>query len=169
MWALAARVSAQYQEISSKLYEAARESLEKFELQGARLNSVTIEQAQAWLLISFYEFLKMNYERGWVSIGRASRLTQILGLHVIDTSDRMMASEQRPFLGNTVEVEEQRRTFWTTYCLDRLISLRKNWPAAFNELAVHTFLTRWIRSKTNNNVITDRHSATNFRNAFSGG
>lgn len=153
MWALAARVSAQYQEISSKLYEAARDALEKFELRGTGFNSVTIDQAQAWLLISFYEFLKMNYERGWVSIGRASRLTQILGLHVIDTSDKMMVSEQRYFTESIVEVEEQRRTFWVTYCLDRLISLRKSWPTAFNELAVRTYLTLFIRPKTNYYVI----------------
>lgn len=77
----------------------------------------------------------MRYQSAWMSIGRACRLIQILGLHKIDCPDNTAKLSAISDI-NSIKVEEERRTFWMVYCLDRLFGIRHNWPMAFNELAV---------------------------------
>jgi hypothetical protein len=137
MQALAATLSAQYQDLGRTIYLQARKELENIELQGTGLDSVDVEQAQAWTLIAFYETIRAYYRRAWMSIGRASRLVQLMGLHSIDNEGEFIEGNGRP-LRNDIETEEQRRTFWMAYCLDRLVGIRNNWPLAFNELVVCT-------------------------------
>lgn len=135
MWALAALLSVQYQHIGDMLYQNARKRLENLELQVSSLEPTNVEQAQAWLLIAIYEFTRMHYSRGWMSIGRTCRLIQLMGLHKIDCVERM-SKDAESIPRSSVETEERRRTFWMAYCLDRFIGIRNDWPIAFNELAV---------------------------------
>jgi hypothetical protein len=120
------------------LYQRAREELHHLELEGSRVDSVDVKEAQAWALIAIYEFLRMHYRRGWMSLGRTCRLVQLLGLHKIDSEERLTHGAETT--RNNTSDEERRRTFWMSFCLDRLVSMRNNWPLAFNELVICTRL-----------------------------
>lgn len=135
MWAVAARRSPQYQEIGNNIYRQARQTLEDLELESVGFQSVNVEQVQSWVLVALYEAMCMRYQSAWMSIGRACRLIQILGLHKIDCPDNTAKLSAISDI-NSIKVEEERRTFWMVYCLDRLFGIRHNWPMAFNELAV---------------------------------
>ncbi|KAJ5999869.1 hypothetical protein N7481_000278 [Penicillium waksmanii] len=133
MWTLAAMMSAQYQQIDNMLYQQARKSLESLELQLPDIKAIDVEQAQAWLLIAIYELTRMHYSQGWISVGRACRLVQLMSLHKIDAVEKMTSDATLPPFTD-VETEERRRTFWMAYCLDRIIGIRNDWPIAFSEL-----------------------------------
>ncbi|KAL8692798.1 MAG: hypothetical protein Q9218_002239 [Villophora microphyllina] len=79
---------------------------------------VHIEQAQAWILVTFYELLRTNSGRASLSAGRVFRLVQLLRLHEIDYPTDG-TGQFDPFVGaDWVATEEKRRTFWVAYCLD---------------------------------------------------
>ena len=138
MWAAAARRSPQYHVIGNNIYRQARQALENLELESTEFQSVDVEQVQSWVLVALYEAMCMKYKSAWMSIGRACRLTQIMGLHKIDCPENV-AKATEAGKTNGVRIEEERRTFWMVYCLDRLFGIRHNWPMALNELAVSEF------------------------------
>jgi hypothetical protein len=142
-WTLAASISPQYQHMHVLLYQRAREELHHLELEGSRVDSVDVKEAQAWTLIAIYKFLRMHYRRGWMSLGRTCRLVQLLGLHKIDSEERLTHGAETT--RNNTSDEERRRTFWMSFCLDRLVSMRNNWPLAFNELVVCNERSRFLR------------------------
>ncbi|OJJ60482.1 hypothetical protein ASPSYDRAFT_87069 [Aspergillus sydowii CBS 593.65] len=137
MWTVAASLSSQYTRTAKGLYLQTRRALEELELNTFGLDPVDIEQVQAWALVSLYEFLQMFYRRGWLSLGRACRLVHPLGLYKIDCDHNILteAMEHTP-----TETEERRRTFWMIYCIDRLVSIRNNWPLNFSEFVICTRL-----------------------------
>jgi hypothetical protein len=143
MWTLAASMSPQYQHMHDVLYQRAREKLEQLELEGSSVDTVDVNEAQAWTLVAIYEILRMHYRRGWMSLGRTCRLVQLLGLHKIDSEERLTKGVETTC--NNISTEEQRRTFWMAFCLDRLVSMRNNWPLAFNELVVCNETSRFLR------------------------
>ncbi|KAF7179620.1 hypothetical protein CNMCM7691_008668 [Aspergillus felis] len=117
MWTLAASISPQYQHMHDVLYQRSREELQRLELEGSTVDSVDVKEAQAWTLIAIYEFLR---------------------LHKIDSEERLTNSAATA--RNDTSTEERRRTFWMAFVLDRLVSMRNNWPLAFNELVICTRL-----------------------------
>jgi hypothetical protein len=137
MWAVAASLSSQFQHLRDSVYRKSRQILETIELNDTKMESIDIEQAQAWILISIYEFTRMYYRRGWMSAGRAFRLVQLMGLYEIDgieTSARRRVAE--PTSLSWPETEERRRTFWMAYCIDRLVSIRNRSPLTIGESVV---------------------------------
>lgn len=134
MWATAARRSPQYHNISNSIYRQAREALENLELDSRGLQSVNVEQVQSWILLALYETMHMQYQSAWMSIGRACRYIHILGLHKVDSPENTAKA-----IEDGIKIEEERRTFWMVYCLDRLVGMRYSWPVAFNELAVSEY------------------------------
>ena len=130
IWLQAAAASAQYQNLCDPLYHDTRRSLEGLETMDTNVDSVDIEQVQAWLLLAVYEFMRIDFRRGWMSAGRAFRLIQLMRLHEID-----MPSLSLP-QGSWIETEEKRRTFWMAYSMDRFVSIRKGWPLTLSEQVV---------------------------------
>lgn len=133
MWTLAASVSAQFQNIGDSLYQDTRRTLEVVESKDTNIESIDIEQVQAWILLTIYEFTRMNYRRGWMSAGHAFRLIQLMRLHEIDVLNNIL------FQIDWIETEEKRRTFWMAYSLDRFISIRNGWPLTLSEQVVGLF------------------------------
>lgn len=129
MWALAACLSSQFQFIRDGLYKEARQMLEALEMGSEGTNKRSIEQVQAWILLSIYEFLCDYYERGLVSVGRAFRLAQIMRLYDIDSH---MTS---PVDGGAdwIDVESMRRTFWIAYTIDRFTATYEGLSLSFDE------------------------------------
>ena len=142
MWMLAASLSAQYQHIRDPLYRSTRELLEGLDLTDDKMESVEIEQAQAWVLLAIYEFMRTSYRRAWMSAGRAFRLVQLMRLYELDAPNTV---DRRPSITSLRDeeawtaTEEKRRTFWMAYCLDRFISIRNVWPLTLNEQVVSLF------------------------------
>lgn len=133
MWTLAASVSAQFQNVGDSLYRDTRRTLEALELKDTNIESINIEQVQAWILLAIYEFMRTDYRRGWMSAGRAFRFIQLMRLHEIDVPKCI------PTQIDWVETEEKRRTFWMAYSLDRFVSIRNGWPLTLTEQVVSPF------------------------------
>ncbi|KAL8994705.1 MAG: hypothetical protein Q9169_005390 [Polycauliona sp. 2 TL-2023] len=129
MWALATSASTQPQSIGDLLYHDASRSMEELEAKENACQLVCITQVQAWLLLAFYEFMRVDFRRGWMSAGRAFRLIQLMRLHELDLADISLPLSPADW----VDKEERRRTFWLAYCLDRFISLSNGCPLTLGE------------------------------------
>jgi Fungal specific transcription factor domain len=137
MWTLAASLSAQFQHIRDSLYRDARRMLEALDLKDNELDSIDVEQVQAWILLAIYEFMRTNYRRGWKSAGRAFRLVQLMRLYAVDVPHSPTIRQRNGSAqADWIETEEKRRTFWMAYILDRFISIRNEWPLTINEQVV---------------------------------
>ncbi|KAH8799820.1 fungal-specific transcription factor domain-containing protein [Xylogone sp. PMI_703] len=136
MWTLAISLSTQFQSVREMLYVETRQMLEALDLCDNSMEPVRIEQLQAWILITLYEFLRTDYRRGWISAGRVFRMVQLARLHEIDSGrdDISMSKE------DIILTEEKRRAFWVAYCLDRFISVRNGFPLTLTEDVVCTRL-----------------------------
>lgn len=133
MWTLAASASAQFHNMRESLHACGRSNLEALDHNEQFVSDAALEAAQAWLLITHYELRYMQYQRAWITAGRAFRIVQISKLHQIDainSTDMSLESEV------WVECEEKRRTFWLAYCLDRFINFRNRGPLTLQEEVV---------------------------------
>lgn len=111
------------------LYHGALQRLEELEAKENAHQQISIMQVQAWLLLAFYEFMRVDFRRGWMSAGHAFRLIQLMRLHELDLSDITLTAPAMDW----VDKEEQRRTFWLAYSLDRFISLSNGSPLTLGE------------------------------------
>lgn len=75
-----------------------------------------------------------------MSLGRAIRLGNMMGLHRIDRSEPMKetSSFQLPLAetADQVELEERRRTFWVLFIFDAYTSVRTSSPMSIRESEV---------------------------------
>lgn len=114
--------------------------LEAMDLEDEGSDSNDIEQAQAWILVTMYEFVRMNHRRGWTSAGRAFRLVQLMRLYEIDNSNHVPMLQNGTTQMDWVETEERRRTFWMAYSLDRFVCVRSGSPLTLHEQVVRLYL-----------------------------
>ena len=138
MWALASSLSTQMQHMHSFFYDNANRLLDDLETKDLGLGFGEVENIQARVLLPIYDFMRTNDQRGWLSAGRCFRLIQLQRMYEIDAPD-LSAMNTAPNVETWSKQEELRRTFWMAYCLDRFISIRKEWPLTLNE---HSILTR---------------------------
>jgi hypothetical protein len=136
MWTLAASLSAQFQHVRDSLYRDARGMLEALDLKDNEMDSIDIEQVQAWILLAIYEFMQTNYRRGWKSAGRAFRLVQLMRLYEVDVPSSPTGQQKGIAQADWIETEEKRRIFWMAYILDRLVGIRNEWPLTISEQVV---------------------------------
>ncbi|CAG7972873.1 unnamed protein product [Penicillium olsonii] len=138
MWAMAAAASAHLQHMRESLYRRARSKLEALDNDIEAASAATLQAAQAWLLITHYEFRYMGYRRAWLTAGRAFRIIQLAKLHEIDRLNEVGVAISLPDIW--VEAEEKRRTYWLAYCLDRFLNITDEWPLSLHEEALCTYL-----------------------------
>ncbi|ETS77220.1 hypothetical protein PFICI_11094 [Pestalotiopsis fici W106-1] len=80
-------------------------------------HSVNIHTVQAANMLGVLDYISGHSQTAWIKIGLAVRFAQILNLcHEVDHS------------GSHIELETRRRTFWSVYLLDRLVSCGRNRP-----------------------------------------
>ncbi|KAK1144931.1 hypothetical protein N8T08_004646 [Aspergillus melleus] len=147
MWTVAASLSAQFQSFRDTLYQETRQMLDSLEVRTPRSVTMSvssgpgIEQAQAWVLVSIYEYMHLSPQQAWMSAGRCCRLVLGMRLYELDDPNNpiTMAREQDEFVDWT-GLEEQRRTFWMAYSLDRFISFHNGLPFTLNEQLISTRL-----------------------------
>ena len=152
-WTLAAALSSQFQDRSHSLYLATLEkfkdldfapqttsklpnSSEAHDQVPADIEISYLDQAEAWILIAFYEFMQDAFQRAWASAGRAIRLVQYMRLNVLDSHDGTGSAgngQQENSPTNIAFLEEKRRTFWMAFCLDRFSCILGGIPLTLNE------------------------------------
>ncbi|KAI6086316.1 fungal-specific transcription factor domain protein [Hypoxylon rubiginosum] len=136
MWTSATAFSSQFIGIQEAIYAKTRFLLDQLDLNGNDSLICHIEHVQSWILITFYEFAKTNYRRGWLSAGRVFRLVQFLKLYDLDSPKPLGLDSE----GDLISLEEKRRTFWVAYCLDRFMSVIEGAPMTLSEEVVYTRL-----------------------------
>ncbi|KAF4625684.1 hypothetical protein G7Y89_g12482 [Cudoniella acicularis] len=138
MWALAASVTGKYKDMQSHFHLRARKYADMDETAG-RQKYINIRHAQAWILIGLYEFKMMMFPNAWLTTGRATRFTQLLGLHRMDRLG-LDVKQTLPISTDSGEKEERRRTFWMAFCMDRSAAVGTGWPLIIDERDIVTFL-----------------------------
>ncbi|RAQ45660.1 fungal specific transcription factor domain protein [Aspergillus flavus] len=142
MWTVAASLSAHFQSLRDTLYHETRRMLDAIDLRSPISGILAVEQAQAWVLVAIYEYMQLSPQQAWMSAGRCCRLVLGMRLYEIDdpNSPVTMAREHEPNLVDWTGLEEQRRTFWMAYSLDRFISFHNALPYTLNEELIATRL-----------------------------
>ncbi|OQE13693.1 hypothetical protein PENFLA_c044G03093 [Penicillium flavigenum] len=138
MWALAAASSAHLQHMRESLYTRARSGIEALDRDIESSSAACLQAAQAWLLLTHYEFRYMGYRRAWLTAGRAFRIIQLAKLHEIDRLNDVGMNMAHPEAW--AEAEEKRRTYWLAYCLDRFLNMSDEWPLSLHEEALCVYL-----------------------------
>lgn len=139
MWANAASVSDKYEALQEHFYLRARKYIQQDEMRGHGEPMVTISHAQTWALLCTYEFKMMFFPRAWMSAGRCSRMSLMMGLHRMDGTG-LDVKQCLPPPKDWTEREERRRTFWTSFCVDRYASIGTGWPMSIEERDILTNL-----------------------------
>jgi hypothetical protein len=106
--------------------------MELDEMKGQGEAFVSVAHAQAWVLISAYEFKMMYFPRAWMSVGRAARLVLMMGLNRVDGVG-LDVKQCLPPPRDWTEREERRRAFWMAYNVDRYASIGTGWPMSIDE------------------------------------
>ena len=138
MWTLAASVSRKYLNLQEHFYLRARKYTEQAELTGHGEKVVSVAHTQTWILIGVYEFKMMHFPRTWLSIGRAARLAQMMGMHRVDCGPNVEMKQTLNPPRDWIETEERRRTFWMAFCIDRYGTVGTGWPMIIDEQDVRT-------------------------------
>ena len=139
MWTHACAVTTKYSAYTEHFYQRARKYAEQDEMRGHGESMITLGHCQAWTLLACYEFRLMYFPRAWMSIGRASRLALMMGLHRQDRIG-LDVKQTLPPPRDWTDREERRRTFWMAYCQDRYASIGTGWPMTFDEADILTNL-----------------------------
>ena len=139
MWTHACSVTSKYSAYTEHFYQRARKYAEQDEMRSHGENMITLGHCQAWTLIGAYEFKLMYFPRAWMSIGRASRLALMMGLHRQDRVG-LDVKQTLPPPRDWIDREERRRTFWMAFCQDRYASIGTGWPMGMDERDILTNL-----------------------------
>jgi hypothetical protein len=129
--ALGASVSERYKPLHDPLYRSSRHLLEEAEFHEGTQQSSAIARTQAWILIALYELMQMQFNRWCMSTAHAVRLCQYLGLHLVDSTSPV--KRNGPVAKDWVELEEQRRAFWMSFCIDRYVAFGQGCPMIIDE------------------------------------
>ncbi|RFU34969.1 hypothetical protein B7463_g1366, partial [Scytalidium lignicola] len=137
--ATAAMISDKYSNYHRIFYERARKYLEATEMKGGGELYTSVRYVQAWHIIANYEAKQTYFARAWMSTGRCTRLSQMLGLHNLD-SDYPNYKTMVPPPRDWIDKEERRRAFWSAFYGDRWASSGTGWPMLIDESGIHTNL-----------------------------
>ncbi|KAJ5115657.1 hypothetical protein N7456_000005 [Penicillium angulare] len=145
MWTLVVSQSAQLQHLREAFYQHTCSLLDRLTAQDTI--TLHIEYAQACILIVYYDLMKENFRRGWISAGRCIRVVQLMRLFEVD---RPQAKADRH---SWIEHEEKRRAFWIAYSLDIFISLRGEWPLSLSGYTAFVRLPALEKDFDNNQYV----------------
>ncbi|RBA18252.1 binuclear zinc transcription factor [Fusarium proliferatum] len=99
----------------------------------------TLAHAQTWCLLCYFEAHYLLFPRSSISISRAIRIAQMLGLHRVDADNLESIYLILP-PQSWLEAEERRRTWWALYCSDRLVGGTTGLPVLINEQEIYARL-----------------------------
>lgn len=141
MRAMAAAMSAPGRRFCDQLYAETCDLLEAHKIDSKA--DISIEYVQAWLLLAHYELLRVGEYQAMLTAGRCLRLVLMARLSDLDSPgpDGVTYPLASPVFTNRENVredsfslvEEQRRVFWLSFCLDRSLCLRNEYPLTLQE------------------------------------
>lgn len=102
-----------------------------FDRQSSQI-ACSIQTLQAAVWVVFQTYTSGDLTEAWLFLGKACRLAALLRLDRID-HDRAERSYPALRPRNEIEKEEQRKTVWTLFLLDRFISCFVGFPLAIDE------------------------------------
>ncbi|KAH6988872.1 fungal-specific transcription factor domain-containing protein [Ilyonectria sp. MPI-CAGE-AT-0026] len=135
--AAGASASHTYRHLADAFYGRARQYIQTDEMKDDS-HQISLPHVQAWVLISHFEAQHLWFSRASMSIARAVRLGQILGLHRLDGKNA--AGLTLPPATDFTEEEERRKTFWVMFCTDRITSSTGGWPTLMDARSIQTRL-----------------------------
>lgn len=141
IWANACAITPKYSASTPHFYERARKYAELDEMRGLGESMISVSHCQAWTLLACFEFKHMYFPRAWMSVGRAARLAQMMGLHRQDGAG-LDVKQTLPPPRDWTDQEERRRTFWMAFCQDRYASVGTGWPMVIDENDVRAIVNR---------------------------
>ncbi|KAK8055860.1 transcription factor SEF1 [Apiospora rasikravindrae] len=139
IWSIAAIENDKYGASREVFYQRARQYAEADEMKGQGEHFLTVRHAQAWACIAVCEAKTMMFTRAAMSIARAVRLAEMMGLQRLDCPPGEMPPTILP-PRDWIDLEERRRTFWGIFCLDSHCSISTGWPTFVDPSEVTTHL-----------------------------
>lgn len=104
-------------------------------------DEVSIHIVQAYLVHCVYEVGRGLESSAWIHLGNATRMAQILGLSIMDLPSSYFDWGRPVQTANedAITVELKRRTFWSCFFLDKLLSNGRDRPSAIdrNDVCCH--------------------------------
>ncbi|KAF2870387.1 fungal-specific transcription factor domain-containing protein [Massariosphaeria phaeospora] len=82
------------------------------------LETPSISRVQALLMLTGHDWGAGNGRRAWIYLGMAIRLVEVMGL----TQEVKLPNDRRPTPEEFIEAEVRRRTAWTCFLMDSLLS-----------------------------------------------
>lgn len=117
-------------------YEQVRNLLDICERQESGDSLGNINIMQAYVVLTFYELKHPNFARAWLTLGRAIKLSKMMGLDSVETDSSMSAQwglrKQLIHPISPTDQEERRRVFWSLFVFDSFASLRVSDGPAFD-------------------------------------
>lgn len=150
MRTIAAAMSAPAARFCDQLYAETRRLLDDYTV--TPKETIELEYIQVWLLLGYYELLRVGENQAMLTAARCSRLVLMARLFEIDaTGSEPSSSQASPSTPQQESydddsfcvVEERRRTFWLAYCLECFLYSRNEYPPMMQEemVSVQTVLT----------------------------
>jgi hypothetical protein len=129
-WAATSLPSFQDPDYSARFYHEARNYLERPGSEGMT-NSSSLISLQATILIALYELRLAHFSQAWVTISRATWLSQLLQLHKLDSPDTSNCPASlptvQPNLINSDELDGARTTLWAVVTLNCFMGVGVSW------------------------------------------
>ncbi|PCD24880.1 hypothetical protein AU210_013995 [Fusarium oxysporum f. sp. radicis-cucumerinum] len=148
--AAGASASPTYKPMAEVFYVRARQYIQVDEMKSDS-DQISLAHCQAWVLMSHFEAQHLWFSRASMSIARAIRLAQILGLHRLDGKNA--AGLTLPIALDFTEEEERRKTFWVIFTTDRITSSTGGWPTMMDWRSIQTRLPSSIDALLSNTPI----------------
>jgi hypothetical protein len=122
----------------STCYILARKYAEECEITDHMKN---LNFLQALLFIGRFEAMDGKLERSWMTLGRATMVSKLMGLQQMDRPDNSNAGSQDDSGSNLPEtdqalLEELRRSFWALYILLSYVKTRTGWRCLLGDIEV---------------------------------
>jgi hypothetical protein len=152
MRTMAAAMSAPGARFCDQLYAETRRLVEDYTATATAQETIELEYIQVWLLLGFYELLRVGENQAMLTAARCSRLVLMARLFEIDAPGSDEANAPQVSLAtppsqhelhdddNFCLVEERRRTFWLAYCLDCFLYSRNEYPPMMQEDMVSVYI-----------------------------
>lgn len=139
MRAMAAAMSASSSRFCDQLYAETYTLLQAFPVR--RKDDIAIEYIQAWLLMGHFELLRVGEHQAMITASRCCRLALMARLLHIDEHDAGTSYSGENITSTFSDAEERRRTFWVSFCLDRLLCSRNDYPLSLQENMASSLIT----------------------------
>lgn len=157
MGALAAFSVPELQDHASFYHEQARSLIDLCERQESGDSLENINILQAFVILTLYELKQPNFARAYLTLGRAVKLAQILGLDNVKSGSGMYTtwglSKQPNRSINPAEQEERRRVFWSLFIFDSFTSIRSNISPTFTGVvSIKRAPRNWTRVPSNDST-----------------